>query len=109
MQIKIKVAELNCKNKGEIVMDINTVVSHRKDIDTTDLNGDKVMMDLEKGRYFSLNSVGSRIWELIEEPVEVNKVVDSLLEEYEINREDCEKNVLEFLEQLDNSKIICVG
>lgn len=90
------------------MINVNTVVSHRKDIDTTDLNGDVVMMDLEEGRYFSLNSVGSRIWELIGEPVEINKVVDSLLEEYEIDRDECEKNVLEFLGKLDTAKIISV-
>lgn len=90
------------------MIDINTVVSHRKDIDTTDLNGDIVMMDLDKGRYFSLNSVGSRIWELIEEPVQINKVVESLLEEYDITKNECEENVLEFLNKLNESQIISV-
>ena len=90
------------------MISINTVVSHRKDIDSTDLNGDIVMMDLEKGKYFSLNSVGSRIWELIEEPIEINKVVDSLLEEYEISRNECEDNVLEFLEKLNTAQIISI-
>ncbi|WP_434798687.1 lasso peptide biosynthesis PqqD family chaperone [Terrisporobacter vanillatitrophus] len=91
------------------MISINTIVSHRKDIDTTDLNGDLVMMDLEEGRYFSLNSVGSRIWQLIEEPIEVNKIIDSLLEEYDTNRNECEENVLEFLEKLNDSKIISIS
>jgi len=91
------------------MISINTIVSHRKDIDTTDLNGDLVMMDLEEGRYFSLNSVGSRIWQLIEKPIEVNKVIDSLLEEYDTNRNECEENVLEFLEKLNDSKIISIS
>ena len=64
------------------MININNVVSRRNDIDTTDLNGEIVMMDLEKGRYFSLNGVGSRIWEIIEEPIGINKIVDCLLEEY---------------------------
>lgn len=91
------------------MISVNTTISHRKDIDTTDLNGDLVMMDLEEGRYFSLNSVGSRIWQLIEEPIKVNKVIDALLEEYEINRSQCEENVLEFLGKLNDSKIISIS
>ena len=79
------------------MININNVVSRRNDIDTTDLNGEIVMMDLEKGRYFSLNGVGSRIWEIIEEPIGINKIVDCLLEEYDVNRNECEENVLEFL------------
>ena len=38
------------------MIELNNIVSRREDIDTTDLNGDIVMMDLEKGKYFSLNS-----------------------------------------------------
>ena len=90
------------------MININNVVSRRNDIDTTDLNGEIVMMDLEKGRYFSLNGVGSRIWEIIEEPIGINKIVDCLLEEYDVNRNECEENVLEFLDKLDDANIICV-
>lgn len=90
------------------MININNVVSRRNDIDTTDLNGEIVMMDLEKGRYFSLNGVGSRIWEIIEEPIGINKIVDCLLEEYDVNRNECEENVLEFLGKLDDANIICV-
>ena len=90
------------------MININNVVSRRNDIDTTDLNGEIVMMDLEKGRYFSLNGVGSRIWEIIEEPIGINKIVDCLLEEYDVNRNECEENVLEFLGKLDDANIIFV-
>ena len=90
------------------MININNVVSRRNDIDTTDLNGEIVMMDLEKGRYFSLNGVGSRIWEIIESPIEINKIVDCLLEEYDVNRNECEENVLEFLDKLDDANIISV-
>ena len=90
------------------MININNVVSRRNDIDTTDLNGEIVMMDLENGRYFSLNGVGSRIWEIIEEPIGINKIVDCLLEEYDVNRNECEENVLEFLGKLDDANIISV-
>ena len=90
------------------MININNVFSCRNDIDTTDLNGEIVMMDLEKGRYFSLNGVGSRIWEIIEKPIEVNKLVESLLEEYDVNRNECEENVLEFLGKLNDANIVFV-
>lgn len=90
------------------MININNVVLRRNDIDTTDLNGEIVMMDLEKGRYFSLNGVGSRIWEIIEKPIEVNKLVESLLEEYDVNRSECEENVLEFLGKLNDANIVFV-
>ena len=51
------------------MISINTVVSHRKDIDATDLNGDIVMMDLEKGQYFDVTpyaeAAGEHLMEFI--------------------------------------------
>ena len=38
------------------MLNLDSIVSYREDIDTTDIDGDKVMMDLEKGQYFALNS-----------------------------------------------------
>ena len=91
------------------MIDLNSIVSHREDIDTTDLDGEKVMMDLEKGQYFALNSVASRIWEVIESPISVNKVVETLLEEYEVEREECEKSVLEFIKGLEDASLVSVN
>ena len=91
------------------MLNLDSIVSYREDIDTTDIDEDKVMMDLEKGQYFALNSVGSRIWELMDKPVEIKEIIDSLLEEYDISRNECEENVLEFLGKLDEANIISVN
>ena len=75
------------------MLNLDSIVSYREDIDTTDIDGDKVMMDLEKGQYFALNSVGSRIWEEIQSPVKISEVVNTLLSEYDVDRETCEKSL----------------
>ena len=82
------------------MLNLDSIVSYREDIDTTDIDEDKVMMDLEKGQYFALNSVGSRIWEEIQSPVKISEVVNILLSEYDVDRETCEKSVMEFIDCL---------
>ena len=84
----------------------HTIIVKNKSIDDTDLDGEKVMMDLEKGRYFMMNQVGSRIWELIENPLEVNEIVNALLQEYDVSRDTCEKEVMNFLNKLNNANLI---
>ncbi|MGL6108242.1 lasso peptide biosynthesis PqqD family chaperone [Romboutsia sp.] len=88
------------------MINLETIVSYRSDLDTTDLDGDKVMMDLEKGQYFALNSVGSRVWEEIESPIKISSIVDKLLGEYEVDRATCEESVMEFIETLDNAGLL---
>lgn len=88
------------------MINLDSIVSYRQDIDTTDIDGEKVMMDLVKGQYFALNSVGSRIWEEIQSPVKVSEVVNILLSEYEVDRETCEKSVIEFIEGLNSAGLL---
>jgi hypothetical protein len=90
-------------------MKIETIVNQSKDIDATDLNGEKVMMNLDMGKYFALNGVGSRIWDIIYEPITVQGVIDTLLQEYEVEYETCKNNVLEFLGRLNDDKLICIN
>lgn len=90
------------------MIDINLKVCQSKEIDATDLNGEKVMMNLEKGKYFALNSVGSRIWDLLADEIYISEIVNVLLNEYEIDRENCEKSVINYLGILKDAELITV-
>jgi len=87
---------------------LNSKICQSKEIEATDLNGEKVMMNIEKGKYFALNPVGSRIWEIISRDIFVNEIVNILLKEYEIDKENCEKSVINYLEILENEELITV-
>lgn len=65
-----------------------------------------VMVNIEQGNYFGLNSVGSDIWELLAEPASIDELCVSLLEEYEIDRASCEEEVQTFINQLLKQKLI---
>lgn len=88
------------------MIDLNLKVRQSKEIDATDLNGEKVMMNLDLGKYFALNSIGSRIWDLIENEVYVKDIVDTLLNEYDVDRAKCEESVKKYLGILKNENLI---
>ncbi len=83
-----------------------SIIQRSLELVSTNMDGETVMMSIEKGEYFGLDSVGSRIWELIENPIEVNKLVELLLEEFEVDRELCEADTFEFLNQLNAKKLL---
>jgi hypothetical protein len=64
-----------------------------------ELDDNQVMMHLEKGKYFGLNPVGKRIWELIEEPKSLREIINSLLSEFEVTEEQCAQEVQAFLDK----------
>jgi len=87
-------------------IDLETLVCQKKDLFVTEIDGEKVMMHIENGKYYAMNEVGSRIWDLIAEPVPVYEIVNTLLDEYQIDEETCKNAVLEFLTNVSYEEII---
>jgi hypothetical protein len=73
------------------------------------MDGEKVMMSIESGKYYNLGRVGGRIWELVEAPVSVEGLIGGLMKEYEIDREQCEQQVMAFLKQMVEEQLVQVS
>lgn len=71
-----------------------------------ELDDFQVMMHLERGKYFGLNPVGKRIWELIEVPKNVDELTQLLMEEYQVSESQCRQEVEEFLGKAFQREII---
>jgi hypothetical protein len=83
----------------------STVVA-AKDQVSSDLGGEVAILDLKAGVYYGLDAVGARIWSLIQEPRTVNEIRDILLEEYEVEPERCERDLLVLLQRLADEGLI---
>jgi hypothetical protein len=53
-----------------------------------------VILDLASGTYFGLDPVGARIWALMGERKTLAEICATMLEEYEVEREQLETDVL---------------
>lgn len=87
-------------------MDKNTIIKMKKQINVTDLSGEKVMVDFESGKYFLIKGVGNDIWDMIQEEITAGEIISKLLEEYEVSEEECEKAVFDFLGKLEELQFI---
>jgi hypothetical protein len=67
-----------------------------------------VMLDVESGFYFGLNSVASVIWDMMKEKVDLGTMVDALIKEFDVDRSTCESDTLELIGQMVEKKIIRV-
>lgn len=55
---------------------------------------------------FSLSEVAARIWEILPECDTQEQIVNTILNEYEVERETAETDVKEFLDQLKKMRIL---
>ena len=72
----------------------------------SEIEGEVVLLNIETGRYFKIDEIGSDIWEMIEEQTKVSDLCIKLSKEYEITPEECQPDVIAFLEQLEQCDLL---
>jgi Coenzyme PQQ synthesis protein D (PqqD). len=65
-----------------------------------------VILDLANGTYFGLNPVGARIWQLMGEGKTLAEICETMLAEYDVSRENIERDVLKLAEDLSMKQLI---
>lgn len=86
-----------------------TVISKKTGFITADLDGEKAMMSVEEGKYYGLNSVGSRIWELLDRPITVEDLVEKLMQEYQVDEDTCFREISIFLNKMGQERLISLA
>ena len=59
-----------------------------------------VILHLGSGTYFGLDAVGARFWQLMGEGKSFGEICDVVLDEYEVSREDLERDVAVLIKDL---------
>ena len=73
---------------------------------TAEVDGETVMFDPDKGSYFALGDVGSRVWELLETPRSIDGLCAALLAEFAVEEDTCRSDVRTFVEQLRAAELV---
>lgn len=77
-----------------------------KEVIQSKIGDEVVMLDIDSGFYFGLNSVGSEIWSHLSEPITIEDLLNKLMARFDIDKETCQKDTLEFMTQLLEKNII---
>ena len=85
---------------------LDSVVIRDDKIMHNQVDGEVVMLSPDMQDYLGMNETGSAIWEIIKEKTMVSKVVAILQSKYDVEKEKCENEVLNFLNKLSDNKLI---
>lgn len=64
------------------------------------LGAETVMMDMDSGDYLGINSVASDMWALLQEPIKVETLIQTMVEMYDVSEEICKAEVDAFLPKM---------
>jgi hypothetical protein len=92
--------------KKEITPD--TKLQRKPGILFNEIDGEVVMLSIENSEYYGMDKVGSRIWQLLENPLSFNELVTILMDEYEVTEEKCCQETKNFLNKITEKKLLIV-
>lgn len=87
----------------------NTVVTQGTGNIVSDMDGEKVMLSIQMGKYYNLGELGGIIWDLLSESISVQDLVDILVSEYEVQQDQCLDETTSFLELLLAENLIVIS
>ena len=85
---------------------LEQVVSQVEGNIISDMDGEKVMLSIKNGKYYNLGTIGGDIWDQIKEPKSIQALINSLMDIYEVEEEECKDQVLSFLDKLLEENLI---
>jgi hypothetical protein len=84
------------------------IVSRNPDLVSASLDGEVVLMSIARGNYYGMDAVGSRIWELLENPLPFSGLMTALVREYEGKHARIQADLTAFLEELSNEGLVMI-
>jgi len=85
---------------------LNTQVARADGFSTAPVDNELMMLNVEQGKYYSLDPIAAEIWNLLEKPALVGEVVIQLQKKYKVSPGQCQADVVEFLEKLSSYGMI---
>ncbi|OHD01552.1 MAG: hypothetical protein A2885_03040 [Sphingopyxis sp. RIFCSPHIGHO2_01_FULL_65_24] len=84
----------------------NTLITRNPSILFNDFDDGLMMMDIDSGNYFDVDSVGGRIWALLDSPATLDTICDSLVAEYDVEPGTCRTETIGFVQELAGKGLV---
>ncbi|WP_260510077.1 lasso peptide biosynthesis PqqD family chaperone [Paenibacillus typhae] len=90
------------------VLSLETVLVQQPGNIASDMDGEKVMLNIKNGKYYNLGEVGGEIWSAMAQPAPVSRIVEVIRETFDVPAETAEQDVLEFVHNLLAEDLIAI-
>lgn len=72
----------------------------------TDMDGETVMLSIDRGEYFGLGGVGSRVWDLLAQPASIAQLVERIRTEFDVDETTCHSDIQQFTRDLFDNGLV---
>lgn len=70
------------------------------------LDGEAVLLDMQSGKYFGLNEVGARVWQLMETGSNVGAIRAAVVAEFEVDEAQAAEDLASLVAELERRGLV---
>lgn len=85
---------------------LDTKVAHSHDVLSSSVDSEVVMANISTDKYYGLNPISAQIWQLLEQPKSLKEVCDALTNQYDVDTETCQSEVLTFVRKMVDARML---
>ena len=89
-------------------MNLDQKVTFAETVFAQEVDGEMVLLDMESENYFGLDEVGTAIWQAMQDKETLQAVLEVLLDQYEVEAEMLENDLVDFVGKLVESGLVKV-
>lgn len=90
-------------------MCVDTSLRRNPDLIAIDMDGEMVMISVERGEYYGIGGVGSLVREQLVKSLTLGEIVLTIFDEFEVDEQTCQADMLAFFENLGHNNLVSVG
>ena len=75
------------------------LISRNPEVCAAELDGEICLFEPVKAEYLNLNKTGSAIWNLLEQPAEVDQLLTALQSRYDVDPDTCRQDTEVFISE----------
>ncbi len=87
-------------------LSVSSIVGATREHVSCTLGDEAAILSLKNSVYYGLNPVGARVWSLVQQSRSVKEIRDKLVEEYDVQAEQCERDLLYLLERMREQGLV---
>lgn len=90
----------------DATLSVHSIVLATREQVSCPLGEESAILNLKNTVYYGVNAVGARVWKLLQQPRSVQELRDALVDEYEVDAERCQSDLMALLEKMRSEGLI---
>ena len=85
---------------------LDTIILKNERVPWRIIEGEAILVKVDSGEVIHLNEVAAEIWRIIDGKRKISEIVDHIQKDFDVDREQAEKDTLEFIKSLSDINLV---